>query len=76
MLLALSCIHQASKNVLARQLIKVKENFLKRHPGREPSQHINHRDARIAHAGLAKALFRIDRDSGGETIHGRIVNLW
>ena len=63
MLLALSRVHQARENVLTRQLVKVKEDFFKRHPGRKPAQHITHRDARIAHARLAKALFRIDRDS-------------
>ena len=76
MLLALSRVHQASENVLARQLIKVKEDFLKCHPGRKPAQHVAHRDARIAHARLAKALFRIDRDSEGETVHAQIVILW
>ena len=75
MLLALSRVHHASENVFARQLIKVKEDFLKRHPGCEPAQHVAHRDARVAHARLAKALFRIDRDSGVEGIHTRIVNL-
>ena len=63
MLLAASRGHQARVNVLTRQLIKIKEDFLKRHPARKPAQNIAHRDARVAHARLAKALFRIDRDS-------------
>ena len=76
MLLALSRLHQARENVLTRQLIKVFDDFLKHHPECEPAQHFAHRDACIAHARLAKAFIRIDRDSVGEGRQMRVVNLW
>ena len=75
MLPALSRAHQAGEYVLARQLIKVKEDFLKRHPRRTQTRHVTHRDARTAYAGFVKAFFWTNRDSGDEGIHARIVNL-
>lgn len=75
MLLALSRVHQAGKDVFACQLLEIKKDFLKRHPRRKPPQHITHRDAGVAHARLAETDFGVDADVGSHDVHAQIVNL-
>ena len=54
---------------------EIKKDFLKRHPRREPTQHIAHRDAGVAHARFAETNFGVDADAGSHGVHMRIVNV-
>ena len=76
MLVALRRVHKAGEDVVARQLLEIKKDFLKRHPRRKPALHIAHRDAGVAHARFAETDFGVDADAGSHGVHARIVNLW
>ena len=75
MLLALSRVHQAGKDVFALQLLEIKKDFLERYPRRQPAQQIAYRDAGVAHAMFAETNFGVDADAGSHGVQARIVSL-